>query len=182
MVGRRRASFSVRTPRGGAPQVLSALASLLEAQGGAVAVDRQGFTLRAQMPAQAAAPADACSGLDGSMQATEGNGEAGEGRGTCHAVCKHQKTSMGDVDEDGLSTSTARKRQKKSAVSSSSRGESEVGQEVGAYVLQVRLMQESKSTCVVTASVATSVSDEVTGSFTLLCKVLESDIALMLGS
>ena len=173
---RRRASFSVRSPRGGAPQILAALAALLEAQGGTVAVDLQGFTLRAQVPIQAA-PADDSSGLGGDMQKKDSDAAD---EGDCDAACKGGESSRGHPDEDGTSASRGRKRQKTSGVSNS-KDAGALGQEPGAYALQLTLMQESKSTCVAAASVNNAVSEEVAGHFTLLCKMLENDVAQVLG-
>ncbi len=179
-MGRRRASFSVRSPRGGAPQILSTLASLLEAQGGAVAVDQQGFALRAQMPPHAVPADNGSGGLEGSMRGGGEPDEACGGIGNSDEVCKSGHSNREGADEDGTSAGMPRKRQKKSGVLNST-DEGVTGLDPGAYELQIKLMQESKTACVATASIATSVLDEDAGRFTMLCKMLETDLAQMLG-
>ena len=72
------------------------------------------------------------------------------------------------------------KGKKKSGVLNST-DEGVTGLDPGAYELQIKLMQESKTACVATASIATSVLDEDAGRFTMLCKMLETDLAQMLG-
>ena len=177
MRARRRASFSVRSPRGGAPQILATLAV---PAGGAGRLGRRGspglcsggrrcqIRLLPQTTAAAGWRA-ACKGVQSMMRPVGGIGNSNE-------VCKSNNSNIDGGDDGGM----ARKRQKRSGVSSS-REESDAGQEDGAYVLQLTLMQESKSTCIATASIATSASDKVAGRFTMLCKMLETDVAQMLG-
>ena len=78
---------------------------------------------------------------------------------------------------DGGGQGRAGKRQRVSADDESSSGDIDA-----AYELRMSLLQESKASCAVSASVAGTVPDEVAARFTALCKEVGQDIAQILAS
>lgn len=159
-------SFSVRSPREGAPKILSTLASLLQAHGGAVAVDSHAFTLTAAMPAPAASPEEQGAEQGDGATAQLDNGQSlgpGRAEGSAH------------VRSESAGESRAGKRQRLSL-------DVEGGESVrsGPYELRMSLLQESKAICAVSASVAGSVPDATALRFTVLCREIEQDIAHIL--
>ena len=165
---RRRASFAVRIPKGGAPKILAVLASLLEAAGGAVAVDSRAFAVTAAMPAASLPEED---GLE-----TKGSNASGPKPAFGQQVGASKAGADPLVRSEGESTGRPGKRKRVAhAGEDSSSSSASAG-----YELKMSLLQESKACCAVTATIASSVPDQAAARFTALCRQLEQDLAQIL--